>query len=148
MGNVLSAGVGQAPARQAARMAELPDATICTTINKVCSSGMKAVVLGAQQISLGLADVVVAGGMESMSNVPYLLPKARFGGQMGCGIRTAIATWVATQSCAQTRTISRGRCRTRMLINRTHAHAPRTSQTNSPTRWCPSQFLPRRATQL
>ena len=83
MGNVLSAGAGQAPARQAARAAELPDSVICTTINKVCSSGMKAIVLGAQQIQLGLADVVVAGGMESMSNVPYLLPKARFGARMG-----------------------------------------------------------------
>ena len=77
MGNVLSAGMGQAPARQAAKAAELPDATICTTVNKVCSSGMKAIVLGAQQIQLGLADVVVAGGMESMSNVPYLIPKVR-----------------------------------------------------------------------
>tara|TARA_B110001452_G_scaffold245690_1_gene230514 strand:- start:658 stop:1875 length:1218 start_codon:yes stop_codon:yes gene_type:complete len=83
MGNVLSAGVGQAPARQAARAAELPDSTICTTVNKVCSSGMKAIVLGAQQIQLGIADVVVAGGMESMSNVPYFVPKARFGARMG-----------------------------------------------------------------
>jgi acetyl-CoA C-acetyltransferase len=83
MGNVLSAGMGQAPARQAARAAELPDSTICTTINKVCSSGMKAVMLASQQITLGQADVIVAGGMESMSNVPYLLPKARFGARMG-----------------------------------------------------------------
>lgn len=70
MGNVLSAGMGQAPARQAARQASLPDATVCTTVNKVCSSGMKSIILGAQQIQLGLADVVVAGGFESMSNVP------------------------------------------------------------------------------
>ena len=83
MGNVLSAGIGQAPARQAARQAGLPDSTQCTTINKVCSSGMKAIVLGAQQIQLGLADVVVAGGFESMSNVPYIVPKARFGARMG-----------------------------------------------------------------
>jgi acetyl-CoA C-acetyltransferase len=83
MGNVLSVGVGQAPARQAARAAGLPDSTECTTINKVCSSGMKAIVLGAQQIELGLVDVVVAGGFESMSNVPYTLPKARWGGRMG-----------------------------------------------------------------
>ena len=83
MGNVLTAGTGQAPARQAARAAELPDSVICTTVNKVCSSGMKAIVLGAQQIQLGIADVVVAGGMESMSNVPYLIPKARFGARMG-----------------------------------------------------------------
>ena len=85
MGNVLSAGMGQAPARQAARAAGLPDATECTTINKVCSSGMKAIVLGAQQIQLGLCDVVVAGGFESMSNVPYVLPNARFGQRLGDG---------------------------------------------------------------
>jgi len=83
MGNVLSAGMGQAPARQAARLAELPDATICTTVNKVCSSGMKAIALGAQQIALGQAECVVAGGFESMSNVPYIVPKARFGARMG-----------------------------------------------------------------
>jgi len=83
MGNVLSAGIGQAPARQAARLAGLPDSVECTTINKVCSSGMKSIVLGAQQIQLGLADVIVAGGFESMSNVPYLLPKARWGQRMG-----------------------------------------------------------------
>lgn len=83
MGNVISAGVGQAPARQAAKLAELPDTTECTTVNKVCSSGMKAIVLAAQQIQLGLADVAVAGGFESMSNVPYILPKARWGGRMG-----------------------------------------------------------------
>jgi len=83
MGNVLSAGMGQAPARQAARMAELPDATICTTVNKVCSSGMKAIMLGATQVALGQAEVVVAGGFESMSNVPYIVPKARFGARMG-----------------------------------------------------------------
>ena len=83
MGNVLSAGMGQAPARQAALNASLPESVECTTVNKVCSSGMKAIVLGAQQITLGLADVVVAGGFESMSNVPYLVPKARFGARMG-----------------------------------------------------------------
>lgn len=83
MGNVISAGLGQAPARQAARLAELPDSTICTTLNKVCSSGMKTIMLGAQQVELGLADVVVAGGFESMSNVPYILPKARWGQRMG-----------------------------------------------------------------
>uniref|UniRef100_A0A7S4B1N8 Thiolase N-terminal domain-containing protein n=1 Tax=Chrysotila carterae TaxID=13221 RepID=A0A7S4B1N8_CHRCT len=85
MGNVLSAGLGQAPARQAALLAKLPDSACCTTINKVCSSGIKAVVLGAQQIMLGQADVIVAGGMESMSNAPYYLPKARWGHRMGHG---------------------------------------------------------------
>ena len=83
MGNVIASGMGQAPARQAAQMAGLPDSTCCTTVNKVCSSGMKAVTLGSQEIVLGNADVLVAGGMESMSNVPYYLPKARFGARMG-----------------------------------------------------------------
>ncbi|HEY3302930.1 MAG TPA: acetyl-CoA C-acetyltransferase [Candidatus Binatia bacterium] len=83
MGNVLSAGVGQAPARQAALKAGLPDKVGCTTINKVCGSGLKAVMLGAQAIRLGEAEVVVAGGMESMSNAPYLLDKARSGYRLG-----------------------------------------------------------------
>jgi len=85
MGNVLSGNVGQAPARQAAKFAGLPDAVVCTTVNKVCASGMKAIILGAQAILLGTADVVVAGGMESMSNVPYYLPGARGGMRYGNG---------------------------------------------------------------
>jgi acetyl-CoA C-acetyltransferase len=83
MGNVLCANVGQAPARQAAVHAGLPDSAVCTTINKVCASGLKAAIIGAQQIQLGLAHTVLAGGMESMTNVPYYLPKARFGARMG-----------------------------------------------------------------
>jgi acetyl-CoA C-acetyltransferase len=83
MGEVLSAGVGQAPARQAALGAGLPNAVPCTTINKVCGSGLKAVMLARQAIACGDADVVVAGGMESMSNAPYLLPTARAGMRMG-----------------------------------------------------------------
>eukprot|EP00761_Pharyngomonas_kirbyi_P012722 gb/GECH01012749.1/.p1 GENE.gb/GECH01012749.1/~~gb/GECH01012749.1/.p1 ORF type:complete len:412 (+),score=108.53 gb/GECH01012749.1/:1-1236(+) len=83
MGNVLSAGVGQAPARQAALGADIPDSVPCTTVNKVCSSGMKAVVFGAQSIQLGMRDVVVAGGMESMSNCPHYMPSMRFGQKMG-----------------------------------------------------------------
>ncbi|XP_023177658.1 acetyl-CoA acetyltransferase, mitochondrial [Drosophila hydei] len=75
MGNVVSAGLGQAPARQAAIFAGLPTNVCCTTVNKVCSSGMKAVMLGAQSLMLGQADVVVAGGMESMSNVPFYLKR-------------------------------------------------------------------------
>ncbi|MBS1634482.1 MAG: acetyl-CoA C-acyltransferase [Bacteroidetes bacterium] len=71
MGNVLSANLGQSPARQSAKFAGIPDETDATTINKVCASGMKAVMLGAQQIQLGLENLVVAGGMESMSNVPH-----------------------------------------------------------------------------
>jgi acetyl-CoA C-acetyltransferase len=85
MGCVLSGGVGQAPARQAAIFGGLPDSVPCTTINKVCGSGMKAVMLGAAAIRLGDADIVVAGGMESMSNAPYALDKARAGYRMGNG---------------------------------------------------------------
>tara|TARA_Y100001935_G_scaffold254275_1_gene262768 strand:+ start:31579 stop:32757 length:1179 start_codon:yes stop_codon:yes gene_type:complete len=83
MGNVLTAGVGQAPARQAAIKAGLSNLTPSTTVNKVCASGMKAIMIAADQIRLGEADVIVAGGMESMSNVPYYLPKHRFGSKYG-----------------------------------------------------------------
>lgn len=83
MGNVCSAGLGQAPARQAALGAGLSSSCVCTTINKVCSSGMKSVSLAAQDIMLGHADIVVAGGMENMSNVPYYIPQARFGYRAG-----------------------------------------------------------------
>jgi len=83
MGCVLAAGVGQAPARQAALFAGLPKETPCTTVNKVCGSGLKTVALGAQAIANGDADVIVAGGMESMSNVPYYLPTARSGMRLG-----------------------------------------------------------------
>jgi acetyl-CoA C-acetyltransferase len=83
MGNVLPAGAGQAPARQAAFGAGLPAATGCTTINKVCGSGMKAAMLAHDLLKLGVNDVMVAGGMESMSNAPYLLPKARAGLRLG-----------------------------------------------------------------
>lgn len=85
MGNVISANLGQAPARQAARFAGLPDSVNCTTINKVCASGMKATAYGAQSILLGHADIVVTGGMESMSQVPFYVPKARFGYKYGNG---------------------------------------------------------------
>src|ERR1700730_18022877 len=85
MGNVLQAGLGQNPARQAAVNAELPVEVPAMTINKVCGSGLKAVMLAAQAIRLGDAEIVVAGGMESMSQAPYLLEKARFGYRMGDG---------------------------------------------------------------
>lgn len=85
MGNVLSAGVGQAPARQAALGAELPVDIPCTTVSKVCGSGMKAVMLGIDQIKSGGCEVVLAGGMESMSNAPYFLAKARDGMRLGHG---------------------------------------------------------------
>ena len=85
MGNVLSAGLGQAPARQAALGAGLPQAVPCTTISKVCGSGMKAVMLAHDMIVAGSAGIVVAGGMESMSNAPYLLDRARAGYRLGHG---------------------------------------------------------------
>src|SRR5678809_713477 len=83
MGCVLQANLGQAPARQAAKYAGLPDKVICTTVNKVCASGMKAIAQAAQSILLGDADLVVAGGMESMSNVPFYDPKLRWGNKYG-----------------------------------------------------------------
>ncbi|MDP2681602.1 MAG: acetyl-CoA C-acetyltransferase [Deltaproteobacteria bacterium] len=85
MGNVLSAGIGQAPARQAAIGAGLPYGVNCLAVNKVCGSGLKAVMLAAQAIALGDADIIVAGGMENMSRAPHLLEKARFGYRMGNG---------------------------------------------------------------
>ena len=84
-GNVVSAYLGQAPARQAAISAGIGHNVPCTTVNKVCSSGMKTVMIGAQAIMLGQADVVVTGGMESMSNIPYYIPKARYGYKYGNG---------------------------------------------------------------
>lgn len=83
MGCVLPAGLGQAPARQAALSAGLPAGVPCTTINKMCGSGMKAIMMGADQIRAGDADVIVTGGLESMTNAPYLLPRARSGYRMG-----------------------------------------------------------------
>ncbi len=92
MGNVLTSGEGQAPARQAALFAGLPQSVPCMTINKVCGSGLKAVMLAAQAIAVGDADVVVAGGQESMSNTPYLLDKARTG--YGFGNATLIDSMI------------------------------------------------------
>jgi len=83
MGCVLPAGLGQAPARQAAINAGIPVGASCTTVNKMCGSGMKSIMLGHDQLAAGSAAVVVAGGLESMSNAPYLLPKARAGYRMG-----------------------------------------------------------------
>ncbi len=103
MGNVLSAGLGMNPARQASLAAGIPDSVPATTVNKVCGSGLKAVALGAQAIMLGDADLVVAGGMENMSAAPYLLPRARFGYRMGHGevldhmIKDGL--WCALEQC-------------------------------------------------
>jgi acetyl-CoA C-acetyltransferase len=85
MGNVLSAGIGQAPARQAALGAGIPHSRGCTTVNKMCGSGLKAVMFAHDQLLAGSADIMAAGGMESMTNAPYLLPKARGGYRMGHG---------------------------------------------------------------
>ncbi len=106
MGNVLQANVGQAPARQAALAAGFNPSVVCTTINKVCASGMKSVMLAAQSIRLGDAEVVLAGGMESMSQAPFLLTRQRWGNKYGnietvdCIVRDALQdlgrppTWV------------------------------------------------------
>ena len=83
MGNVLSAGQGQAPARQAAMFAGLPQSVEATTVNKMCGSGMQAAIMGAEALAAGSIDVIVAGGMESMTNAPYLLPKMRSGARLG-----------------------------------------------------------------
>jgi len=84
-GNVISANLGQAPARQVARLAGLPDHAACTTLNKVCASGMKAIAVAAQTIQLGQAAIIVAGGMENMSQIPFYLPNARWGYKYGNG---------------------------------------------------------------
>jgi len=119
-GNVMSAGIGQAPARQAAKFAGLPNSVICTTINKVCASGMKSIMLAAQNIMLGEADVIVAGGMESMTNVPYYLLQARNGYRLGHGelvdglikdglwdVYNNFHMGNATEGCAKNENISR-----------------------------------------
>jgi acetyl-CoA C-acetyltransferase len=103
MGQVLQAGAGQAPARQATILAGLPVTTSATTINRVCGSAMKAIMLGAAEIKAGDADVVVAGGMESMNGAPYLLPRARFGYRLGNGelIDATVhdGLWCAIEGC-------------------------------------------------
>ena len=103
MGQVLQAGVGQAPARQALLRAGLPDTTSATTINRVCGSGLKAIMLAAAEIKAGDAEIVVAGGMESMNGAPYLIPNARFGYRLGDGtIKDSTTTdglWCAIEDC-------------------------------------------------
>ena len=103
MGQVLQAGVGQAPARQAALNGGLADSTSATTINRVCGSGLKAIMLGAAEIRAGDAEIVVAGGMENMNQGPYLIPKASFGYRLG-NAELIDATvhdglWCSTESC-------------------------------------------------
>lgn len=120
MGAVLQANLGQAPARQAAKFAGLPDSVRCTTVNKVCASGMKAVSMAVQHIQLGDAEVVVAGGMESMSNVPFYSEHVRWGNKYGhvsmidglakdglTDVYDGKAMGVAAELCASTCQISR-----------------------------------------
>src|SRR5918997_5485286 len=103
MGQVLQAGVGQAPARQAALKAGLGEGTSATTINRVCGSGLKSIMLAAAEIRAGDAEVVVAGGMENMNQGPYLLPKARFGYRLGnaelVDPTVLDGLWCSTESC-------------------------------------------------
>src|SRR6476661_6709474 len=103
MGQVLQAGVGQAPARQAALKAGLPNGTSATTINRVCGSGLKSIMLAAAEIRAGDAEVVVAGGMESMNQAPYLVPGARFGLRLGNGELVDATVhdglWCAVEDC-------------------------------------------------
>src|SRR4249919_3553709 len=103
MGQVLQAGVGQAPARQAALKAGLPAGTSATTINRVCGSGLKAIMLAAAEIRAGDAELAVAGGMESMNGAPYLVPGARFGLRLGNGELVDAAVhdglWCAIEDC-------------------------------------------------
>src|SRR5665811_487292 len=103
MGQVLQAGAGQAPARQAALAAGLSPTTPATTINRVCGSGLKAIMLGAAAIKAGDADLVVAGGMESMNGAPFLLQKARFGYRLGDGALRDVAVldglWCSVEDC-------------------------------------------------
>ena len=103
MGQVLQGGAGQAPARKAALLAGLPDTTSATTINRVCGSGLKAIMLAAAEIRAGDAEVAVAGGMESMNMAPFLLPKARFGYRLGSGTLVDSAVqdglWCSIEDC-------------------------------------------------
>jgi len=103
MGQVLQAGSGQAPARQAALRAGLPDTTSATTINRVCGSGLKSIMLAAAEIRAGDAEILVAGGMESMNQAPYLLPNARFGYRLGNGelldSTVSDGLWCAIEDC-------------------------------------------------
>lgn len=108
MGNVLSANLGQAPARQAALKAGLPVSTVCTTVNKVCASGLKAVMLGAQSVALGSSTTVVAGGMESMSQAPYYVPNLRTG--QGYGHVMALDAIVADGLTCSRYRIHMGEC--------------------------------------
>ena len=126
MGCVLPAGLGQAPARQAALGAGVPVGAPATTINKMCGSGLKAVMMAADQIRAGSANIVLAGGLESMSNAPYLLPKARTGYRMGHGRarRSHDARWPAEPLRRQGDGLLRRRDRGRSTTSRAPSRMP------------------------
>ena len=146
MGQVIQAGAGQAPARQAALLGGLPVTTSATTINKVCGSGLKAIMLAAAEIRAGDADVVVAGGMESMNGAPYMLPGARFGYRLGNGTLVDAtvhdALWCAVEEChvgthaerppSATRSAARTRTRSRCAATRTRSR-PSTAAASTPS---------------
>jgi acetyl-CoA C-acetyltransferase len=141
MGNVVQAGVGQAPARQASRHAGLPDTVIATTINKVCASGMKAVMMAAQSIQCGDADIVIAGGMESMSLIPHYVQMrtgAKFGpvtmidGYKRMGLQTLmiITQWVFVPMSVPKNTTSAVKTRINLLLSLTSAQQLHGMQVN------------------
>ena len=150
MGQVLQAGAGQAPARQAAVGAGIPKEVPADTINKVCASSVRAVELADLMIRAGDHDVVVTGGMESMSNAPYLLPKGRFGYRLGHGEvldhmvydglsrRSTGCTWSSRPRSSAASSASRARIRTRGRTARTSAPRPRRTRAGSTTRSSPS----------
>lgn len=125
MGCILTAGIGQAPARQAALLAGLPQHIGATTINKMCGSGMKAIMMGCDQIRSGSAEIVVAGGMESMSNAPYLLPKVRQGLKLGHGEILDHMFWDGLQDPTQQRLMGcfAEDCAAKFQFNRVHQDA-------------------------
>ena len=154
MGQVLQAGVGQAPARQAAIGAGLPKETPADTINKVCASSIRAVQIADAMIRAGEHEVIVTGGMESMSNAPYLVPKARFGYRLGHGElidsmifdgltdATTRCTWSSTTRWSRGSSASAARSRTRGRTARTSARRPRRTPAASATRSFPSATSP------
>ena len=157
MGNVVSAGEGQNPARQAALNGGLPDRVAALTINKVCGSGLKAVMLADQGIRVGDIDVAVAGGMESMSNCPYLLPRVREGLRMGNGqiVDSMIndGLWCAFEQCHMGNSgevvaehYKVGRAAQDDYAAHSHQKAaPRLPPVRSQTRYCRSRFRRRKA---
>ena len=152
MGCVLPAGQGQAPARQAALGAGLPLAAGCTTVNKMCGSGMKAAMLAHDLLAAGSADVMVAGGMESMTNAPYLLPKARarlpHGPRPGAATTCSSTAWRTPTSTGRLMGTFAEDCAADVPVHPRGAgrvrHRPRSSARRRPTRTAPSPGRSRR----